>query len=149
MLADFYIFRRSNDMKNVIQKNYLGEFFIKNWVRISSTFSVLRLNFYLRPFIYFGLFTWTSLFQIAYFDLFSNLDFLLVEKYKLKYSFGRSKVQVKVRFRSKLGLGRSKVYVGVKSVSQIQKGPKIGFWSKYRKGRTDADPQKKLSRDFF
>ena len=40
-------------------------------VRISSTFSVLR------P---------------LYFDLLSNLDFLLVEKHRSKYSFGRSKV---------------------------------------------------------
>ena len=50
----------------------------------SSTFSVLR------PF-YFDLSSFTSLFRPMYFDLLSNLDFLLIEKYRSKYSFGRSK----------------------------------------------------------
>jgi len=36
--------------------------------------------------------TSTSLLRLAYFDLLSNLDFLLVETYRSKYSFGRSKV---------------------------------------------------------
>ena len=54
-------------------------------VRISTTFSVLR------P---------------LYFDLLSNLDFLLVEKHRSKYRFGRSKVFVEVKFGQK---SRSKV----------------------------------------
>jgi len=74
---------------------YLASIFI---VRISSTFSVLR------P-CYFG--SCTSTF-------FSKLDLSLVEKYRLKYSFGRTKVSAEVKFESK-----------------------IGFRSKYRKGRTD------------
>jgi len=55
-------------------------------VRISSTFSVLPPFSYLRPFLYFDRSTSRS------FDLLSNLDFLLVETYSSKYSFGRSKV---------------------------------------------------------
>ena len=46
---------------------------------VSSTFSVLR------P---------------LYFDILSNLDFLLVEKHRSKYSFGRSK-EIEVKFWSK------------------------------------------------
>jgi len=58
--------------------------------RISSTFSVLRPFSYIRP-LYFELFTSTRLLRSLYFDLLSNLDFLLVEKHRSKYSFGRSK----------------------------------------------------------
>ena len=59
-------------------------------VRISSTFSVLR------P-LYFELFILTRLLRPLYFEFFSNLDFLLVEKYRSKYSFGWSKVLVEVK----------------------------------------------------
>ena len=43
-------------------------------------------------------------YALLYFDLFiilSNLDFLVVQKYRSKYSFGRSKVLVEVKFWSK------------------------------------------------
>ena len=55
-------------------------------VRIRSTFSVLRPLSYLRLFLYFDLFcTSTALLRPIYFDILSNLDFSLVEK----YSFGQ------------------------------------------------------------
>ena len=53
-------------------------------VRISSTFSVLL------P-LYFDLSTSTRILRLSYFDLLSNPDFLLVETYRSKYSFCRSK----------------------------------------------------------
>ena len=77
-------------------------------VRISSTFSVLRPFSYLRPFLYFDLFTSTRALRLAYFDLLSNLDLLLVEKYRSKYSFRRSKaVEVKFGQKSRSKVGRS------------------------------------------
>ena len=36
--------------------------------------------------------TSTALLRLAYFDILSNLDFVLVEKYRSKYSLGQSKV---------------------------------------------------------
>jgi len=67
-------------------------------VQISSTFSVLR------P-LYFDRFTSTRLLRPLYFDFLSELDFLLVEKHRSKYSFGRSKVGV-----SKYRKGRTGAY---------------------------------------
>ena len=58
-----------------IGKIFISEYFI--WVSISSTFSVPR------P---------------LYFDLLLNLDLLLVEKHRSKYSFGRSKLLAEVKF---------------------------------------------------
>jgi len=85
---------------------------LKFRVGISSTFSVLRPLSYPRSFLYidlftspsllrcfyFKLFTSASLLRPLYFDILSNLDFLLVEKHRSKYSFGRSKVLVEVKF---------------------------------------------------
>jgi len=48
-----------------------------------------------RPFLYFDRSTSTSLLRTLYFDILSNLYFLLVEKNRSKYSFGRSKVVTK------------------------------------------------------
>ena len=42
--------------------------------------------------------TSTALLRLAYFDIFANLVFLLVEKYRSKYSFDRRK-EVEVKFR--------------------------------------------------
>jgi len=69
-------------------------------VRISWTFSVLRPFSYFRPLLYFDLSTSTRLLRLLYLDLLSNLDFLLVETYRSKYSFGRSK-EVEVKFGQK------------------------------------------------
>ena len=77
------------------------------WIRITSTFSVLRL-------LYFDLSTSSALLRLVYFDILLNPDFLLVEKHRSKYSVGLSK-EVEVKFGQK---GRSKV-----------------GGSKYRKGR--------------
>ena len=70
-----------------------------HWVRISSTFSVLRPTD----------FTSTSLIRLAYFDLLSNLDDYWPS------STGRSKVLVEVKFGQK---SRSNFFVEVKSVGR-------------------------------
>ena len=67
------------------------DFYPETWVRINSTFSLFR-PFSYRRFLYFDLSTSSVLLRFAYFDLLSNLGFLLVETYRSKYSFGRSKV---------------------------------------------------------
>ena len=67
------------------------DFYPETWVRINSTFSLFR-PFSYRRFLYFDLSTSPVLLRLAYFDLLSNLGFLLVETYRSKYSFGRSKV---------------------------------------------------------
>ena len=54
-------------------------------VRISSFL-------YFDHFPFFDRSTSTFLLRTLYFDFFTNLDFLLVDKHRLKYSFGRSKV---------------------------------------------------------
>ena len=56
--------------------------------------------------------TSTALLRLAYFDIFPNLDFLLVEKHRSTYSFGRSKVWPK---RSKESCDKK---VEVKSVGR-------------------------------
>ena len=66
-----------------------GKLDIIFWVRISLIFSVLPSFSYIRSFLYFACSTSTSLLGLAYFDLLTN--FLLVEKYRLKYNFGLSK----------------------------------------------------------
>jgi len=92
-------------------------------VRISSTFSILRPVSYLRPFLYFELFTSTfSVLRTLYFDLLPNLDFLLVEKHRSKYSFRRSKVG-----------GSNTVFTSTKTVFRP-----VLLDSNYRKGRTNA-----------
>ena len=66
-------------------------------VRISSTFSVLRPFSYLRPVLYFDRSTSTFLLRPIYFDSLTWTSVLRhfvksgVEKYRSKYSFGRSK----------------------------------------------------------
>jgi len=88
----------------------------KFWVRISSTFSVLRPLYFVRftstrvlrnlyvdscistsvvQILYSELCTSTRLLRPLYFEFLSNLDFLLVEKHMSKYSFGRNKVVTK------------------------------------------------------
>ena len=79
-------------------------FYCKNLIRrentISSTFFCISICTFsvLWP-LYFDLSTSTSLLQLAYFDAYfdilSNMDFLLVEKHGFKYTF------VEVKFRSK------------------------------------------------
>ena len=62
---------------------FFFSFFGSNGMHICSTFSVLR-HFHI-----FDLCNSTRLLRPLFFDLLSNLDFLLVDKYKSMYSIGR------------------------------------------------------------
>jgi len=72
-------------------------------VRISSTFSVLRLFSYLRPFLYFDRSTSTSLLRTLYLDSLRSTSVLrhFVKSSYWSTSTGRSTVLVEVKFWSK------------------------------------------------
>ena len=54
-----------------------------HWVRISSTFSVLRPFSYLRPFLYFDRYTSTSLLRPLYFDSCTSNSVLRIADFEL------------------------------------------------------------------
>ena len=82
---------------------FLGQNVTKKYASVRP---FIRPNSCIGPFLYVDLSsrlsTSNSVVRVAYFDLFSNLDLLLVEK----YSFGRSEISLN---RSKYCLGRRKV----------------------------------------
>jgi len=117
---------RSRLRENIFSPRYhhFRRMFLPKWFftnRISSTASVRPHQFdlfiyfdhfhifdffctstaLLRP-LYSDLVTSTRLLRLLYFDFLSNLDFLLVEPYRSKYSFGRIKVLVEVKFEQKI-----------------------------------------------
>ena len=59
-----------------------------------------------------------SVFRPRYFDLLSNLDFLLVEKYRSKYSLSRNK---DVRFKDVKSVGRSTEKIEDMKMVEVQK----------------------------
>ena len=89
--------RRSNPFTYYFNKKLHVNVVINNfmdgvcWVRISSTIFIYSTFSALRP-LYFDLSTSSALLRLVYFDLLSNMGFLLVEKHRSKYSFGQSKV---------------------------------------------------------
>jgi len=70
---------------------------------IMSPFSFRMMKFLVRndQILYFDRSTSNFFLQLAYLDRLSNLDFLLVEKYRSKYSFDRTN-EVEVKFDQKV-----------------------------------------------
>jgi len=91
-----------------------------------------------RPFSVLRPFISTALLRPLYFDLLWNPDFLLVEKYRPKYSFGRSNLLVEVK-----SLGRSTAKVEDMKMVEVQKRSKI--WKRYRKWSNWCVPKNSVS----
>ena len=106
----------------------------KKWVRITSTFSVLRQFSYLRPFLYFVRFTSTRVLRPLYFDLFTSTSLLRLAYFKLCTSTRLLRHFVKSGFL----IGRSQAG-----------GSKIWKWSKCSKCGTGEYPKMTIFSNFW
>ena len=91
-------FNRQGPLTQGCQESYILDavlefvYFLQHYSVFQKIQTTRQWYTLVRPFLYFDRSTSTSLLRPLYFDLLSNLEFLLVEKYGSKYSFGRNKV---------------------------------------------------------